>query len=492
MQKRDVISAFKYVAGMRHEFMLSEIAGYVEGASVKDVYEILAPLAFGLGIRLEPFDGDYRAIRTPARPVALSDKARKAQESYLSSPAVPERIQGLIEGYIERKTGKRWDDPQVLQRIRSAIVTQKAEYWKEGEERKIRYGKGYSVLGYLAYQFPVYFVEWEHILFEMALDGLLKDRMRVLDAGAGPGTATLALADFYHRTGCGESIAYSLDKYDENIEAFSWLVPEYAKGSGVTVEKPIRADLLSLSAEDLPDGVDLVIFSNVLNELEAGIERKAEIVKMMAERLASDGSMVIVEPADRANSTRMRELVVALMGKGLGVYSPCSFIWGSRCHPVSCWTFEEKEDIKPPRLMQKIAEEEPFRYINKDIKYSYAILRKDGLSREKYRVPEKAPFARLSRLGARLKKRINVVAAVMSHDLGDEKDHVFKVCDGTSARPVYAILPRYHVSPSNEMLLKAGYGQILEMYGVIARHNREYDAYNLLVTRNTLVRPVRA
>jgi hypothetical protein len=257
------------------------------------------------------------------------------------------------------------------------------------------------------------------------------------------------------------------------------------------VERPHKADLLSLKAEELPEDVDLIIFSNVLNELEAGLERKAEIVKMMAERLAGDGSMIIVEPADKANSTRMRELVVALMGKGLGVYSPCSFIWGARCHPVSCWTFEEKGNIKPPRLMQKLAEEEPFRYMNTDIKYSYAIIRKDGLSREKYRVPEKAPFARLSRAGAHLKKKINVVAAVMSHDLGNEKDHVFKVCDGTSVKPVYAILPRYHVSPSNELLLKAKYGQIVEMYGVIARHNKDYDAYNLLVTRNTMVRPVR-
>lgn len=493
MSKRDVISAVKYVSRMKQEFMLSEISDYVRGgATVDSIYDIVAPLAFDLGVKLEPANGDCKAVRmAPPKPIAITESARKAQERYLSSPDVPEKLQGLIERYIEKKTGKKWDDPQVLDRMRSAVASQKAEYWKEGPKRKISYEKGYSVLGYLAYQFPVYFVEWEHIFYGLALDGLLKDRMKVLDAGSGPGTVTLALADFYHRARCGEALAYSLEKYDENVEAFSWLVPPYAEGSGVRVERPIKMDLLQLKAEELPDNIDLIVFSNVLNELDACLERKAEIVKMMADRMAKDGSIAIVEPADKANSTRLRELVVALMGKGLGVYSPCSFIWGARCHPVSCWTFEEKGDIKPPRLMQKLAEEEPFRYMNTDIKYSYAVLRKDGLSREKYRVPEKAGFARLSKISAHLKKRVSVVAAVMSGDLGDKKDHVFKVCDGTAVKPVYAILPHYHLSPANEPLLKAKYGQVVEMHGVLARYNEEYDAYNLLVTRNTVVRQVR-
>lgn len=492
MSGKEVISAVKYVSGMKPEFMLSEIRDYVKGElTVAQLYDIIGPMAFDLGLRLEPVDGDYRVVRmSQARPLVLNDEKRKAQDMFLSSPHVPEKLEKLIEEYVEKKTGKAWGDTAVLDKLRKAIVAQKAGYWKEGPKRKISYEKGYDVLGYLSYQFPVYFVQTEHIIYGLALDGLLKDRMKVFDAGTGPGTVPLALADFYRRTKCGESVVYSLEKFDENIEAFMSLVPVYAEGSGLKVEKPIKGDILDININDLPDNIDLMVFSNVLNELEADVERRAEIVRSMAGKLAKDGNIVIVEPADKVNSTEMRKLVVRLMDKGMGVYSPCSFIWCARCHPESCWSFEEKEDIKPPRLMQKLAEEEPYRFMNTDIKYSYAVLRKDDLSREKYRVPPKARFARLSKMKAHVNKHINVVAAVMSGDLGDKTDHVFKLCDGTSVKPVYAVLPFYHVSPNNEALLKAKYGQVVEIYGVLARYNKEYDAYNLLVTRNTKVKTV--
>lgn len=473
--------------------MLSEIPDYVGGrVDVATVFSVLRPLAFSLGIRLEPSGADYRAIRLPpARPLELDEKERSAQAGFLASPRVPDGLERLIEQYVEKKTGKAWDDPAVVERLRRAIAGQKAEYWREGRKRRVAYETGYSVLGYLAYQFPVYFAQTEHILYELATGGLLKDRMQVLDAGTGPGTVPLAIIDFFRRIGRGDAVVHSIEKYAENAEAFDYIVPAFAEGTGVRVEKPAMADLSRPLPDGVPDGVDLIFLSNVLNELEGDVERKAEAVLALAGRLARDGSLVISEPADRSNSTAMRELVVALMGKGLGVYSPCSFIWGVRCHPESCWTFQQKPDVEPTRLMRKAAETEPFRFLNTDLKYSYAILRHDRLSREKYRVPEKAKFARLSRLGSHVGKHINVVAAVMSADLGNAKDHVFKICDGTAAKPVYAVLPDFHVTPKNAALLAAGYGQVVEAYGVLARYNGEYDAYNLLVTRNTAVRQAR-
>jgi SAM-dependent methyltransferase len=492
MSSKEIVSAVKFVSRMKPSFMLSEIRDYVKGeVTVAGLHDEIEPLAFDLGLKIEPTDGDYKVTRLPpARTLALNDEERKAQDDFLASPQVPDELQKLIEQYVEKKTGKAWDDPAVMEKLRKAIVAQKAQYWKEGAGRKITYETGYSILGYLAYQFPVYFIQSGHIFYELAMDGLMKDRIKVLDAGTGPGTVPLAIIDFYRRAGRGEAVIYSLEKYNENVEAFNALVPAYAEGTGVKVEKPIKADLLNVKADELPDGIDLMIFSNVLNELKVHIDRKVEIVKSMAQRLAKDGNIVIIEPADKANSTEMRKLVVALMNKGLGVYSPCSFIWCVRCHPETCWTFQEREDIKPTRLMLKAAEEEPIRFINTDIKYSYAVLRHDKLSREKYRVPEKAKFARLSKMKDHVSKHINIVAAVMSGDLGDEKDHVFKLCDGTSARQVYAVMPEYHASPENEALLKASYGQVVEIYGVLVRYNKDYDAYNLLVTRNTVVKSV--
>ncbi len=492
MSDREIISAVKYVSRMKPEFMLSEIRDYIKGeVTTAKLHEVIGPVAYDMGLKLVPADGDYTVIRVPpAQVLTLTEDERKAQTSFFESPHVSPKLEKLIERYVEFKTVKSWDDPVVLEKIRKAIAAQKAEYWKEGDKRKISYDTGYSILGYLAYQFPVYFVQFQHILYELAQDGLLKDRMKVLDAGTGPGTVTLAITDFYRRLGRGDAEIYSLEKYDENIEAFMSLAPAYAKGTGVTIEKPIKADLTSLNVADLPGDIDLMVFSNVLNELNIEMEKKAEIVLAMSNKLAKDGNIIIIEPADKVNSTEMRKLVVMLMKKGLNVYSPCSFIWCAQCNPESCWTFEEKVDIVPTEFMKKVAGEEQYKFMNTDIKYSYAAIRKDSLTREKYRVPRKAKFARFSQMKMHVEKRINVVASVMSGDLGDRKNHLFKLCDGTSTKPVYAILPTYHISANNDALLDARYGQVVEIHNVLARYNKESDAYNLLVTRNTIVNSV--
>lgn len=492
MSDREIVSAIKYVSRMKPEFTLSEIKNYVKSdVTTEQVFTAIQPSLFDLGLKAEPIDSDYKVTRMPPAKTLVMSKEEIAQhETFFKSPRVPRKLERIVEQYVEKKTGKAWDDPVMLEKIRKAITAQKAQYWKEGDKRNITYETGYSILGYLAYQFPVYFAQFEHILKSLADDGLLKTRMKVLDIGTGPGVVPLAIIDFYNRLSQAEAKIYSLEKFDENIEAYGALVPEYAATrSNVVVEKPIKADLLKLPIDKIPDQVDLLVFSNVLNELKGvNIDRRANIVLELSKKLSPDGNILIIEPAEKINSMEMRKTVLALQRKGLNIYSPCSFIWCERCNPISCWSFEEKEDIAPTRLMEQVAKcDEPYRYLNTDIKYSYAILRKDSLVRETYTVPPKAHFARLSNLQTHVNRRINVVASKMSGDLGDKKNRVFKVCDGTSIKPVYAIIPSYHVADNNRELLNAAYGEVLEMDGVVARYNKEYDAYNLLITRNTKI-----
>jgi hypothetical protein len=138
--------------------------------------------------------------------------------------------------------------------------------------------------------------------------------------------------------------------------------------------------------------------------------------------------------------------------------------------------------------MERLAQcDEPFRYINTDIKYAYVILRKDRTVQYPYRVPPRAKFARLSKLHLHVNRRINVIAAKMSQELGDKKTHMVKLCDGTAAKPVYAVLPSYHTTMSNEGIITAPYGAVLELRNVLVRYNKAHDAYNLLVTRDAVV-----
>jgi hypothetical protein len=134
--------------------------------------------------------------------------------------------------------------------------------------------------------------------------------------------------------------------------------------------------------------------------------------------------------------------------------------------------------------------DEPFRYVNTDIKYSYVVLRKDGKTRDAYRVPAGSRVLRLSQVHRHVDKRINLIAAKMSENLGDAKNLIFRLCDGTADTPVFAVIPVFHVTPENECIVSAPYGAILELRGVLVRYNPKHDAYNVLVSRSTEIHPV--
>ncbi|MDD1672509.1 MAG: 2-hydroxyacyl-CoA dehydratase family protein, partial [Methanomicrobiales archaeon] len=174
----------------------------------------------------------------------FSDGGLTRERRFLDRPRVPANLERLIEAYIEKKTGKRWDDPVVLSRLRAAVIAQKRDYWREGEKRRISYHTGYQVLGYLAYQLPVFFVQFQHLLLELAREGLIKPDLRVFDVGTGPGVVPLAVIDFLRRAGGGSATLFGLDASEEHCEAYRFLVPASAgKNPHIHVEPPLCADL---------------------------------------------------------------------------------------------------------------------------------------------------------------------------------------------------------------------------------------------------------
>jgi hypothetical protein len=77
----------------------------------------------------------------------------------------------------------------------------------------------------------------------------------------------------------------------------------------------------------------------------------------------------------------------------------------------------------------------------------------------------------------------------MSGDIGDADTHVFLLCDGSQNKPVYAVLPRYHLTAKNRYLLTVPYSSVVELRQVLVRYNRNHQAYNLLISRQSGVRP---
>ncbi|MGA2934841.1 MAG: small ribosomal subunit Rsm22 family protein [Methanomicrobiales archaeon] len=496
MSRGEIFSLLSSMAREKPGFLASEVKIRL-GKSLKtgDLRRTLEPYLDTLGLRMEERGDDLLISRLPpARPFILSRDAGRAEEEFLRHPSIPERLQELIESYITRKTGKSWDDPVVLDRIRAAIRAQKEEYWDQSGRRPISYGAGYRVLAYLAYQAPASLIQFEHILHEMAADGLLKDRMRILDIGSGPGTVPLAITDSWSRLSPGEVRISALEQETENLEAYRFIVPALASGTpSVRIDEPLQVDLRSIDPESLPGEMDLIVFGSVLNELrDLPTQRKAALVEKISETLAGDGTVVIMEPADLENSLALRKLAADLTGRGLTLYAPCTHLWSTACRPDRCWTFREGPSISPTRLMSRLAAStDGYRYRNTDLKFSYAIFRKDHRTRETYRIPRGMKALRLSKLQGHLKRRVNVVVAKMSGDLGGRGNHVYRVCDGTPQKPVFAVIPSYHASGARA-LLDGRYGGIFLMENILVRSNPAHDAFNLFVDRSANVEAIGA
>ncbi len=486
------LSLAKYLASSRSEFALSEMNQYLSRKyEEKELYELLKPHLYDLDL----FCGaDYKCTKLVKQPLPVDEAVLRELGRQFKTPKLPPHIENLIEAYIERSCGKDWHTGRNAQLIRDNIVKQKEEYWKKtGDSQYPRI----RIISYLLYHFPVYFCSFQFILLELLEKGLLTNKMSFIDVGSGPGTITLSTIDFlqkllgvYSKKNVDVKLSVrigSIERAQENIDCYNELTSDFLPGfapenANITIEEPVHA---SIEDAHVPKGVDFIIFSNVLAEMGTAPEERANAVERVASGSKSP-TVIIIEPADLDNSMALRVTQQALVRKGFTVFSPCTFIWGTTCNEENCWSFQELGNIQAPGFMKKIARtEESYRYINTDMKFSYVILRKDGMAKHAYKA--KGKFLRLANLKKHIEKRVNIVVSVMSGNLGDEKTFVFRVCDGTASLPCYAVLPAYHISEGNKRLFEAGYGDIVEIYSTLVRENKALSSYNLLITRNTSV-----
>ena len=270
MTGKQFLSTVKYVAGTKPAFLLSEIAVYLdEPLSVGQMYALLQPHLAALGLAAQKTGEDYAISRLqPSPPYILNAAEEKRLDAYLSLGSMPSVLETVIEQYISGKTGKDWSDPVILERLRRAIVAQKDDYWKPADKRSLQYTKGYAVLGYLAYHFPVYFMQARHLLAQMARDGLLKQEMTILDLGTGLGVIPLAVEDFWMclDTAPGDGpFGRAIEREHRGVRCSC---PECRHTKSPGDDRAPTGSGYHLSREmQLPDRVDLMVFSNVLNEL---------------------------------------------------------------------------------------------------------------------------------------------------------------------------------------------------------------------------------
>lgn len=239
---------------------------------------------------------------------------------------------------------------------------------------------------YLHYFFPANRAKVHLPLAELGLHpkGIFeRKQLRILDIGSGPGTSVLGILDHFSLRGQAAGLSFTaIDPVQENLtllESLYYAHPASRAADGLRV--------LKARIEDLPAGLsgayDLIVLSNVVNELFAGreerIERRSDIIDaILGKTLAADGSCIIIEPALRETSRDLLMLRDVLRGRGLTVYSPC--LGKGACPAIGNPKDWCHEDIPwdPPEVVREV---DKLIGLRKDsLKFSYLVLRKDGRS----------------------------------------------------------------------------------------------------------------
>jgi ribosomal protein RSM22 (predicted rRNA methylase) len=238
---------------------------------------------------------------------------------------------------------------------------------------------------YLAYFLPPNLAKMAIPLHELDLHpGKLfaKTRLQVLDLGSGPGTAVLGVRQYFAMSRRPIGLDFTaVDQVAENLREAEVLFREEGAGASPSATlTTVRSNIEAL-AEHAGGPFDIIVLSNVLNELylrdQDRVARRIALVSRIVERLlAPEGSCIIVEPALRETSRELLMVRDGLVDGGIAVYSPC-LVQGS------CPALENPKDWchedRPWEAPETIKEIDSRVGLRKDsLKFSYLVLRKDG------------------------------------------------------------------------------------------------------------------
>ncbi|MFC5973185.1 small ribosomal subunit Rsm22 family protein [Halomarina salina] len=477
-QRQAVLDNARYLRQVR-PIDPEEIHEYVEGTPHPAVVrQTLREAAFDLGLR-ERDDGTF----VPASDDPVDVRLDRVE-------AFPEEYAARLEDVLVERYGLDWAEGDSGDRLRATIRRVKEEYYRQ---HPVEYDAE-TALAYALYHLPDYYAVAQYAFGALADDGLVPNTLRVLDVGAGVGGPALGLLDLLPEDAL---VDYHAVEPSAAADVFEDLV-EDDRNRRVALHRE-TAEAFDPSAavgtDDADDGgpFDLVVFSNVLSELDD----PTAVARRYADAVADDGTLVCLAPADRNTAIGLREVERDLEREGsasgatLTVYAPEVRLWSWRTPEDEGWSFDVRPDLAVPDVQRRLDEatpehdeaHAPGEFVNVDVQFAYSLLRRDGSERVDFS-PDPDRYAPLAASESHVTDRIDCVAFKLSANLS-EGNPLYRVGDGSQAVDHYAVSTRE--SALNRDLREAPYGGLLAFENVLLLWNDDEDAYNLVVDAETVV-----
>jgi SAM-dependent methyltransferase len=470
-QREAVRENAKYLRNVR-PLDPDEISEYVTGQPhPAAVRQVLRESAVELGL-VERADGRFEPVADGPLDVAFDGVA-----------AFPDSCGRVLDERLVERYGPDWPAGESGARIRERVRTVKAAYLR-GDP--VEYDAE-TALCYALYHLPDYYAAVQYVLAELVDAGLLDRDLRGLDVGAGVGGPALGLADFLPENAL---VGYHAVEPSEAADVLDRLLSETGRNVRATVHRTTaeafdpRRDVEWFDADER---FDLVVFANVLSELDD----PAGVVEAVADALAEDGTIVGLAPADRNTALGLRAVERTVADEGpLTVYAPTVRLWPGYAPTDECWSFDARPDLAVPPFQDRLAEAadgDPEEFVNVDVQYAYSLLRRDG--RRRYDVDlDASQVARFADADTHVTERVDCYAAKLSHDLSDGGNPLYRVADGSQRTAHFAVLTRE--TALNDVLGQADYGDLLRFENVLVLWNDDERAYNLVVDDETIVDPI--
>ncbi|WP_132060717.1 small ribosomal subunit Rsm22 family protein [Halorussus amylolyticus] len=448
-----------------------EVSEYVEGQPHSAVVrQILREEAVSLGL-VEREDGTFEPVSDePIRP------------TFRGVEAFPERYASRVSDLLAERFGPDWHRGESGDRLRETIRKLKEDYFRNNP---VEYDET-AALGYAIYHLPDNYAVVQYVLHELAEKGLLDRKLRILDVGAGVGGPALGVHDYLPDDALVE---YHAVEPSAAADVFERMVSESGRNFHPTVFRETAEAFEPSAAADSDEedsaAYDLILFANVLNELD---DAEAVVLRYL-DSLADDGALLAIEPADRETAIGLRrvERAVADEAGAATVYSPTLRLWPGERPTDRGWSFDVKADLEVPDFQRRL--DEPAgatgEFVNVDVQYAYSTLRCDGKRRVEFAAdPDRS--AKMAEMERHVTNRVDLVAVKLSHSLAEgDRNPVFRVGDGSEETDHFAVLTSE--TALNADLRTAEYGDLLAFEQVLVLWNDDEQAYNLVVGEETIV-----
>jgi SAM-dependent methyltransferase len=475
-ERSEILDTARYLREVR-PVDPEEIFEYISTAPHPAVVrQTLREAMFELGVR-EQADGTFVSVESGPVEVPAT-----------TIEAFPDSHTRRFENLLVETYGAGWADGASGRHLREHLREMKEAYFA-GEN--VDYDRD-TALAYACYHLPDYYAAVQYPLMALANDGLLPRRCRVLEVGAGVGGPALGIHDLvgdetlveYHAVEASDAAADVFEQMVDDTRPGFQSVVHRATAETFAPETVFDEETYASGTDERgPTGFDLILFGNVLSELDA----PQTVAREYADCLAEDGSMILLAPADRNTAIGLRNVERGLADSGpLTVYEPTVRLWPNERPTDRGWSFDLKPDLDIPGFQREL--DRPAggdgEFINVDVQYAYATLRGDGRTAVEAR-PIHTQHAKLADSEANVTQRIDFLALKLSHDLSEGGNPLFKISDGSESVDHYAVLTRSSVL--NDTLVTAKYGDILGFENALVLWNDDEKAYNLVVDGETVI-----